>query len=121
VNNTFEVHVDTVLAAPRLALADDDGGHDLLTEIGLALLDGGHDHVADAGGREAVEAALDALHGDDVEVLGPGVVRAVHRRRHRQTQRHPELVPRRPSPPSLRHGGGWGGIRLLGLGLSRYL
>jgi len=83
---TFEVHVDTILAAPRLALADDDGGHHLLPEVRLSLLDGGHDHVADAGGREAVEAALDALDGDDVEVLGARVVRAVHRRRHRQTQ-----------------------------------
>ena len=36
---TFEVHVDTVLAAPRLALADDDGGHDLLPEVGLPLLE----------------------------------------------------------------------------------
>ena len=96
---TFEVHVDTVLAAPRLALADDDGGHDLLPEVGLPLLDGGHDHVADAGGRQAVEPALDALDGDDVEVLGARVVGAVHRRRHGQTQRHAELVPRRPSPP----------------------
>jgi hypothetical protein len=83
---TFEIHVDTVLAAPWLALADDDGGHDLLTEIGLPLLDGGHHHIADAGGRETVEAPLDALDGDDVEVLGPRVVGAVHRRRHRQTQ-----------------------------------
>ena len=96
---TFEVHVDTILAAPGLALADDDGGHHLLPEIGLPLLDGGHDHVADAGGREAVEAALDALDGDDVQVLGACVVRAVHRRRHRQTQRHAELVPRRTTPP----------------------
>jgi hypothetical protein len=95
---TFEVHVDTVLAAPRLALADDDGGHHLLPEVGLPLLDGGHDHVANAGGREAIEAALDALDGDDVEVLGAGVVRAVHRRGHWQTQRHAELVPRRTSP-----------------------
>ena len=96
---TFEVHVDSVLAAPRLALADDDGGHDLLPEVGLPLLDGGHDHVADAGGRQAVEPALDALDGDDVEVLGARVVGAVHRRRHGQTQRHAELVPRGTSPP----------------------
>ena len=96
---TFEVHVDSVLAAPRLALADDDGGHDLLPEVRLTLLDGGHDHVADAGRRQAVEPALDALDGDDVEVLGARVVSAVHGRRHGQTQRHAELVPRRPSPP----------------------
>jgi hypothetical protein len=96
---TFEVHVDSVLAAPQLALADDDGGHDLLPEVGLTLLDGGHDHVADAGGRQAVEPTLDALDGDDVEVLGACIVRAVHGRCDGETQRHAELVPRRPSPP----------------------
>ena len=96
---TFEVHEDAVLSAPRLALAHDDRRHDLLPEVGLPLLDGGHDHVADAGRRQPVEPALDALHGDDVEVLGARVVRAIDRRRHRQTQRHPELVPRGPSPP----------------------
>ena len=95
---TFEVHVDSVLAAPRLALADDDGGHDLLPEVGLTLFDGGHDHVADAGGRQAVEPILDALDRDDVEVLGARVVRAVHGRCHGETQRHAELVPRSPSP-----------------------
>ena len=46
---TFEGHEDAVLSAPWLALADDDGGHNLLPEIGLPLLDGGHDHVSDAG------------------------------------------------------------------------
>ena len=96
---TFEVHVDTILAAPGLALADDDGGHDLLPEVELTLFDGGHDHVADAGGRQAVEPTLDALDGDDVEVLGARVVRAVHGRCHGETQRHAELVPRRTTPP----------------------
>jgi len=105
----FEVHVDSVLAAPQLALADDDGWHDLLPEVGLTLLDGGHDHVTDAGGRQAVEPTLDALDGDDVEVLGACVVRAVHGRCDGETQRHAELVPRRPSPPALRHGGGSSG------------
>ena len=94
---TFEVHEDTVLSAPGLALADDDGGHDLLPEIRLPLLDGGHDHVSNAGRGQAVEPALDPLHRYDVEVLRPRVVRTVHRRRHRKTQRHPELVPRRSS------------------------
>ncbi|GER24957.1 Initiation-specific alpha-1,6-mannosyltransferase [Striga asiatica] len=83
-----------VLSAPGLTLADNDGGHDLLTEIGLTLLHGGHHHVTNASGRKPVEATLDPLHRNDVEVLRTGVVGAVHRRRHRQTQRHPELVPR---------------------------
>jgi hypothetical protein len=96
---TFEVHVDTVLSAPRFALADDDRGHDFLPEVGLPLLYGGHDHVADAGRRQPVEPPLDALDGDDVKVLSPGIVGAVDRRRHRQTQRHAELVPRGSTPP----------------------
>ena len=103
IQRTFKVHVDAILSAPRLALADDDGGHDLLPEVGLALLDGGHDHVPDAGRGQAVEASLDPLDGNDVEILRPRVVRTVHRRRHRQTQRHPELVTRRSSAPYKSH------------------
>lgn len=95
---TFEVHEDTVLSAPWLALPDDDRGHDLLPEVGLPLLHGGHHHVADASRGQPVQATLDSLHRDNVEVLGPSVVRAVHCGCHRQTQRHPELVTRTTSP-----------------------
>lgn len=38
----LEVQEDTVGALPGLGLADDDGGVDLLSELGLSLLDGGH-------------------------------------------------------------------------------
>ena len=99
IQQTFKIHVDAVLSAPWLALADDDGGHDLLPQVGLALFYGGHDHVPDASGGKAVKTALDPLHGDDVKVLRPRVIGTVNRRRHRQTQRHPELVPRRSSAP----------------------
>lgn len=74
----LEVEEDTVEALPGLGLADDDGGVDLLAELGLALLDGGHDHVADTTSGETVETSTDTLDGDDVEVTGTGVVRAVH-------------------------------------------
>jgi hypothetical protein len=74
----LEVQVHAVRAPPRLALAHDNRGHDLFAELGLALLDGRHDHVAYAGGGEAVQAGAEALHGDDVEVPGAGVVAAVH-------------------------------------------
>ncbi|RAH40310.1 uncharacterized protein BO95DRAFT_457487 [Aspergillus brunneoviolaceus CBS 621.78] len=74
----LEVEVDTISAAPGLALADDDGGHDLLTELRLSLLDGGHDHVTDTGSGETVQASTDTLDGDDVKVAGTGVVAAVH-------------------------------------------
>lgn len=100
---TFKVHEDAVLSAPGLALADDDSWHDLFPQIGLSFLDSGHDHVADAGRRKSVESPFDSFHRYYVEILRTRVVGTVHRRRHRQTQRHPELVPRRPSPSSLRH------------------
>ena len=73
----LKVEVDAVWAAPGLALADNDSGHDLLTELGLSLLDGGHDHVTDTGSGETVQTGTDTLDGDDVEVTGTGVVAAV--------------------------------------------
>lgn len=54
----------------------------LLAKIGLSLLHRGHDHVADTGSGQAVEARVDALDGDDVEVLGTRVVGAVHHGAH---------------------------------------
>lgn len=42
----------------------------LLPQLWLALLDGRHDHVTHASRRQPVQAPLDALHGDDVQVLG---------------------------------------------------
>lgn len=38
----LKVQEDTVSALPGLGLADNDGGVDLLAELGLALLDGSH-------------------------------------------------------------------------------
>lgn len=38
----LEVQEDTVGALPGLGLADDDGGVNLLSELGLSLLDGSH-------------------------------------------------------------------------------
>jgi hypothetical protein len=74
----LEVQVDTVRPPPWLALADNDGGHDLLPQLGLSLLDGGHDHVTRTTGGQAVEARTDTLDGDDVQVAGARVVAAVH-------------------------------------------
>ena len=54
----------------------------LFTQFGLALLDGRHHHVAHRRARHLIQAALDALDGDDVQVLRAGVVRAVHHRAH---------------------------------------
>lgn len=74
----LEVQVDTVRSPPWLALADNDGGHDLLPQLGLSLLDRGHDHVTSATGRQAVETRTNTLDGDDVQVAGTRVVAAVH-------------------------------------------
>ena len=100
---TFEIHVDAVLSAPWLALANDDSWQDLLPQIGFSLLHGGHHHVANAGRGKTVQTAFDPFHRNDVEVLRPRVVGAVHRRRHWKTQRHAELVPRRTTTTTLRH------------------
>ena len=73
----LEIEVDTVRPPPGLALADDNGGHNLLTELRLTLLDGSHDHVTDTGTGETVQARTNALDRDDVQVTGTGVVAAV--------------------------------------------
>lgn len=42
----------------------------LLPELWLAFLDRGHDHVTYSRRGQTVQTALDALHRDDVQVLG---------------------------------------------------
>lgn len=44
------------------------------------------------GRRKPVQATLDPAHRDDVQVLGPAVVAAVHHRGHGQTEGHAVLV-----------------------------
>lgn len=63
----------------------------LLTKLGLALLDGGDEHVTDTARGQTVQAGLDAVHGNNVQVLGTRVVRAVHDRGHGQAHGHAEL------------------------------
>src|SRR5574337_356975 len=41
----FEIHEDTILSAPWLALPNNNSRQDLLPEIRLAFLDGGHNHI----------------------------------------------------------------------------
>ena len=96
--NTFEVHENTVLSAPRFALANNDSRKNLLTQIRLAFLDSGHDHVTNASWRQAIEPTFDPFDGYDVEILSTSVVCAVHSCCHGKTQWHPELVPSRSSP-----------------------
>jgi len=49
----LEVEENSVSSPPRLPLSDDNGGHDLLPELGLTLLDG------TVGEREASLLASD--------------------------------------------------------------
>ena len=88
----LKVDEAAVHTPPRLALADDDCGVDLLAQLGLALLAGGEHHVADARGGEAVEAALDVLDGDEGEGLGACVVGAVDGGRNGKTAGHFQLA-----------------------------
>jgi hypothetical protein len=67
----------TVLAAPRLALADDGAHEDLLAKLWLTLLHGAHHEVTETRGGETVKTTVVVLDGDDVEVLSTGVVSAV--------------------------------------------
>lgn len=99
----LEVDEGAVLASVGLALADDDGGHDLLPELGLSLLHGGHEHVPDGGCWEAVQAPADPVDGDHEEILGPRVVRAVHDGADGETQGDAELAAAAATATSLGH------------------
>jgi hypothetical protein len=59
--------------------------------------------VASSASRQAVKPGLDTLDGHDVQVLGAGVVGAVHDRSHWQSQGHAELVPGGTSASTLTH------------------
>lgn len=87
----LEVEEDTVTTPPGLALANDDSGHDLLSELGLTLLDGSDNHVTGGGGRETVKTSTNAVDGNDEQVLGTRVVGAVHDGTDWQSQGHSEL------------------------------
>lgn len=66
----LEVEERSVFSSEGLPLSDDDGRHDLLAELGLALLHGGEHHVAGCGRRKSVQSAANAAYRDDVQVLG---------------------------------------------------
>ena len=114
----LEVEENSVSSPPRLPLSDDNGGHDLLPELGLTLLDGAiekenegllladnpfdkfccsslsdsrHDHVTGSGGGKPVQSGSTSDNGNDVDVLGTRVVSAVHNRSDGEGQRHAVL------------------------------
>ena len=88
---TFEVEEVPFSPADCLALADDHGLQHLLPELGLTLLDGSQEHVADGARGEAVQSGTDASAGNHVQVLGSGVVSAVHHGRHGERVRNLQL------------------------------
>jgi hypothetical protein len=65
----FEVQEDTVSTAPRLALTDNDSGHNLLSQFRLTLLDRADDHVTGSSSGESVKTTLNTADSDDVKVL----------------------------------------------------
>jgi hypothetical protein len=65
-------------SAESLSLSDEDGGEDLLTEIGLTPPDGSEEHVTDRAAGEAVQAAASGGHGNNEKGLGSGVISAVN-------------------------------------------
>ena len=73
----LEVKIDTIRSPPGLALADNNGRHDLLPQFRLSLLDGGHDHVTHTSTGQTVQTGSDTLDRDDVQVTRTGVVAAV--------------------------------------------
>lgn len=42
----------------------------LLSQLRLALLDGGNKHVTDASSRQTVQTTTNAMHSNNVQVLG---------------------------------------------------
>lgn len=74
----LEVQENTICSLPWLGLADNDGGHDLLSQLRLSLLDGGHNHISNTTSRQSIQTRTDTLDGDDVEISCTGVVAAVH-------------------------------------------
>lgn len=77
------------------AIAQNDGPREqkltLLPQLGLALLDGAQSHVTDGSSGNLVQASSTAKNGDDVQVLGAGVVGAVHHGAHGKCERSAEL------------------------------
>merc|ERR1719410_1873453 len=88
----LEVDEHALAAAPSLLLADDDTLQHLLPQLRLALLTRAQHHVARTALRDLVQAATDAAHGDDVQVLRTAVVRAIEQGGDAATQRHLELA-----------------------------
>jgi len=87
----FKVKEDTLFAAPRFALANNDGAHDLLAKLRLTFFNGAHNEIAHSSSGERVEAALHALDGNDVDVLCARVIAAIDYSTHRKSEGDSDL------------------------------
>lgn len=63
----------------------------LLSELWFAFLDRGHHHVTHTRSRQSVQASLDPLHRDDIQIFSSCVVSAVDHGSYRETQGNPEF------------------------------
>ena len=87
----LEVEEVTLTSADGLALSDDDGGHDLLSEFWLTLLDRAEEHIADGARWQAGKTWADTGDGKHIQVLSTGVIGAVHNGCDGQTVRDLQL------------------------------
>merc|ERR1712241_1490953 len=78
-------------------------GGTILSVKRFTFLDGGHDHISDGGGWHSVQSTLVTNNGDNVQVLGTGVVGAVHDGGNWKGERDMEFASQRTSSSSLRH------------------
>lgn len=74
----LEVQVDTILSSPWLSLTNDNGWHDLLSQLWLTLLNSGHNHITQGSSWQSVQPGTRTLDGNDVKVSGTSVVSTVH-------------------------------------------
>mmetsp|Transcript_23573 Transcript_23573/g.33159 ORF Transcript_23573/g.33159 Transcript_23573/m.33159 type:complete len:210 (-) Transcript_23573:26-655(-) len=73
----FTVDEDTIFSSPGLSLSDNDGLQDLLSEFGFTLLDRSQDHITRSGVGQLVQTTSNSANGDNVKILGTGIVSAV--------------------------------------------
>lgn len=72
------VDVRPIRSSPRPSLSDDDSRVEFLPDLVVTFLAGAHDNIADGASGEPVETASHGHDGNDEEILGSGVVGAVH-------------------------------------------
>merc|ERR1719433_1461286 len=88
----LKINPNAFAPPPGLLLADHDAFQHLLPQFRLALLAGAEHHVAGGTVGHLVQAATNANHCHDVQILGTTVVRAIHQCCHAQAKGHAQLA-----------------------------